>query len=82
METLVKEYLERRFAGSHADVYTDEPAGRVMGTIVWDKWEEREQLQRQQEVWEALRDHFQAAAQNISLILAYTPHEYDTLAAH
>lgn len=81
MERRVKELLERHFAGSHAELYSDPLTQRVVGHFLWDGFDEVDQYDRHRTVGELLRRELGGEAQRVSTILIYTPQEYGALAA-
>ena len=53
----------------------------MSGQIVWRGFEGREQIERQRDVYNVLRDELAEQEQGISIILAYTPHEVEAMQA-
>ncbi len=52
------------------------PGGRVVGRVLWTGFDGQEHLERQNRIWELLRDRFQSRSTQIGVLLAYTPHEF------
>ena len=77
----VKEILERHFDGAAVKVDRFSGARKVSGQIVWKRFEDQEQIDRQRAVYNVLRDELGADARGVSIILAYTPHEVKMMRA-
>lgn len=75
----VREILERNF--SNADINLDRSSGteRLSGYIIWSGFNKVEQLDRQRLIYNTLRDELQADAAKISIILAYSPEEWEAM---
>ena len=78
----VKQALEQRFVGANAEGVTWEPSTeRIGGLLLWEGFAGLEHRERQKRVWNFLRQDFDAEAAHVSLIFAYTPHEYEVMQA-
>jgi hypothetical protein len=70
----VTKVLESRFPG--IDLQIEEmPNGRIMGTVVREGFADLDQVDRQTNLRDALRDNPNLDGSQIGLILAYTPEE-------
>ena len=78
----IKEALEQRFSGADADGITwQQNTERIGGLLLWEGFAGLEHLERQRQIWDLLRNRFAAEAVQVSLIFAYTPHEYGVMQA-
>ncbi len=77
----VREILARRFPGSVIDVGLFHGAKRVHGHMLWAGFDPMEQIDRQQAVHDALREELGPDATQVSIILTYTPDEFDLMRA-
>jgi len=77
----VREILERHFPGSVIDVGLFHGAQRVHGHILWAGFEDMEQIDRQQAVHDAIHGDLGPDAKQVSIILTYTPDEFELMRA-
>lgn len=70
-----------KFRGVDTKLEWDDGLQKVTGFLIWDGFEEMDHVSRQQKVWEMVRGELGSEAVNVSLLLAYTPQEYETLMA-
>ena len=70
----VKDYIEHELAGAKASLELAS-GGRVFGRVLWENFEDIDDMERPQYLWKRLRNHFRARAAEIGVILVYTPHE-------
>lgn len=75
----VHDALDRRFSGAKIHVSRFSEGDRLNGYIIWSGFDEVEQLDRQRRVYAALREELQADAAKISIILAYSPDEWEAM---
>ncbi len=82
MEELAEEIralIENRFEGAQVDI---EPisAYKVSGTVLWDGFDEYRQSDRQQMLWDFLRDNLSPQQQmGIATLLTFTPVEVEEM---
>ncbi|HET6387121.1 MAG TPA: hypothetical protein VFJ58_27350 [Armatimonadota bacterium] len=81
MEGRVKEALLRRFPGAELELEYTECSGRIIGRISWRGFTGLDQMDRQEKLWQALREELGADASGVSIILTYTPRELKLMAA-
>lgn len=80
MKRKIKQVLEAQFAGIEVDF--DKPSGeRVNGHVVWEGFTGHDHVDRQQRVRQALRDGLGADAQQVGILLTYTPRELRAMMA-
>ena len=77
----VSQLLVSRFPGAVVEVGRFHGAERVHGHILWDGFDDVEQFERQRQIYEALQEGLGADAMQVSIILAYTPFEYELMSA-
>lgn len=76
----LKALFEKTFQNAHVDIDPPSPTGRIGGTIVWQGFEGRDQLDRQNEVWAIIDKNFNDdEKRNIILIMTLTPDELSTI---
>ena len=72
----VREVLARRFPGAEFDLELSVPSRKVGGFVIWPGFEGKEQIDRQQLVWQAIRGDLSRDDQlQITAILTVTPNE-------
>jgi stress-induced morphogen len=82
MREQVERFLTERFEGIVTDFGPQMTADRrLSGVLVWDQFEGLSVAQRQNLVWDALRERFAAEATLISTLVTMTPEEYGALAS-
>jgi hypothetical protein len=82
MRERVERFLRERFNGMIVDFGPPaDPERRLSGVLVWKDFEEMTVAQRQDLVWNALREEFGPDSAQVSTIVTVTPGQYDTLAA-
>ncbi len=80
MEREVKDILETAFCGMK--VLTEVlPGGRISGSVIWAGFGEMDEVERQNLVRAELRDKLGERAQNVGVLLTYTPEELDAMNA-
>ncbi len=68
--------LETMFSGSSVELEDPSPKVRIGATIVWNEFIGKDQLERQNMVWEVIDRNFEPSeARHISLIMTLTPDE-------
>ena len=72
----VKSVLAGSFPGAQIDVDRFGGSERVGGHIIWQGFEDLDQVDRQRQVYQTLRRGLGAETTHISLILAYSPQEW------
>ena len=72
----VKALLQERFPGADMDVEASPYSEKVSGYLVWNGFEDLEQIDRQDLVISWLRQQLGAEARHVSVILTYSPNEY------
>lgn len=70
----VKRILEQSFPGIQTEMETLS-GGRLFGTAIWDGFDGHDNVERQQMIRAALRSALGAEAQQVGILLTYTPHE-------
>ncbi len=81
METELKEFLELALPGSIVSLERSPVSERVSGSIVWSGFADLEMPERQKLLREKIIQHFGSAATAAGILLTYTPHELDVMAA-
>lgn len=82
MEELAEEIraiIENQFEGAQVDI---EPISdyKVGGTVLWDGFDEQRQSDRQQTLWEILRNNLNPQQQmGIATLLTFTPVEVEEM---
>ncbi len=76
----VTQILEQAFQGMNVELF-EMSSGRLSGTIIWDGFDGQEQGDRQHLVREVLKEALGAQVQEVSILLAYTPHEMSAMQA-
>ncbi len=80
MEQQIAQILTQAFPGMTIDL--DETRGpRVQGRIVWDGFTGKDQVDRQTTVRERLKQELGAEAQQVGVLLTYTPTEIEAMQA-
>ncbi len=76
----IAQILKQAFPGMTVDL--DETMGpRVHGRIVWDGFAGKDQVDRQTTVRERLKQELGAEAQQVGVLLTYTPTELEAMQA-
>ena len=81
MEERLRQILETAFPGAKINLERIPGSERMSGYIAWDGFEDWEQMDRQEAIWKALREHLGAGAPGVSIILSYTPREMELMRA-
>ncbi len=83
LRTKVESALRRHFPGAHVEGLRRAPGGtRLGGTLVWDGFAGKTQLQRQDLLWGVLREELSEDEQaQLSLIMAVTEEELGLILA-
>jgi hypothetical protein len=80
MECKVKSILETAFQG--IKVLTEVfPDGRISGSVIWAGFDGLDEVDRQTIVRNELRDKLGADAQQVGVLLTYTPDELEAMNA-
>ena len=80
MEQQIAQILTQAFPGMTIDL--DETLGpRVHGRIVWDGFDGKDQVDRQTAVRQALKQKLGPEAQQVGVLLTYTPTELEAMQA-
>lgn len=74
----VQQILTERF-GEGVNVSREAGEQRVSGYIVSDRFTDLEPLERQREMRDYLKQRLDADVQGVSIILAYSPHEWTVM---
>lgn len=75
IERITKTLLES-FPGARVDWDPPEPYSKLSGFLIWEGFEGKEQIKRQDQVWKALRKTLSKEdRRNIGAILTATPYE-------
>lgn len=77
IETVISE----AFPGSNVYLDTDRHSMKVSGIMVWAGFGSADQVDRQEQLWNALRSRLGAESTRVSTIFTYTPGEYRMLKA-
>ncbi len=80
MEQRVTHILQQAFRGMEVELY-EMSNGRLSGTVIWQGFDGEEQGDRQHLIREALQSALGAEAQEVGVLLAYTPHEMRVMQA-
>ena len=75
----VKTNPESRLPGSRVNVGLWHGARKISGHLIWDGFEGEEQIDRQRRLHDVLRAELGPDAQPVSVILTYTPTEYEAM---
>ena len=79
MEKLIKRLktlLRRNFKGAEVTLEQASPDSKVGGYLIWDGFQEMDQLERQHQMWEVFRAHLSPEErQKLTAILTLTPEE-------
>ena len=75
------DFLTAEFGGCTVSGLEALPGGdRMAGTLLWAGFEGLSQIDRQNRLWDALREHFDAAElQSISFLITFTPDEVEAI---
>ncbi len=79
LEERVSAVLNQRFHVHAMDVHRNSEAERISGRIVTSDFDGMQQIDRQRVVHNALRDALGADSDGVSIILTFTPDEYEAL---
>lgn len=77
----VTNLLRRHFQGARTEVDFAYGAERASGYIVWDGFDDMEPIDRQHMLFDVLRGELREDVQRVSIILTYTPDEYNIMAS-
>lgn len=80
MEQKVRDVLENAFPGINVETEIL-PGGRISGFVVWAGFIGMDQVDRQTKVRDALRLGLGEEAQEVGVLLTYTPDEMDAMSA-
>jgi len=70
------ELLSRNFKGAEVALEQAVPLQKVGGVLVWDGFQDHDQLERQHQMWQVIRDALRPEEQlQITAILTMTPEE-------
>lgn len=72
----VKALLQQRFPGADVILEPDPYSKRVIGHLIWNGFEDLEQIDQQDLVISWLRQQLGAEARRVSVILTYSSNEY------
>ncbi len=67
--------LHDRFKGMAIDLGPLGQTGRLSGVLIWDGFRGMDFVDRQNNVWSAIRDTLEADAQKVSTLITLTPAE-------
>jgi acid stress-induced BolA-like protein IbaG/YrbA len=74
----LKEVLTRRLKLRNPTFILEHSGRRISGSVIDEAFKRRDDLRRQNKIWDALEAEFgPAALQLVGMILAYTPEEWD-----
>ena len=76
----LRDLLEDRFAGAEVLIERLPGTNRLTGHIVWSGFEGMDHFERQEKIWELMRNNLGAQSAGISVILSYAPSEYNAMA--
>ncbi len=74
MEQKVRDLLQTAFPGIDVD-FEVLPDGRISGSVVWAGFAELDHVDRQKKIRELLLEKLGAEAQQVGVLLTYTPDE-------
>ncbi|MDO8587380.1 MAG: hypothetical protein Q7T82_10095 [Armatimonadota bacterium] len=74
MEQKVMDILRESFPGIELDIDVL-PDGRISGSVVWEGFTGLDQVDRQDKLRSVLREKLGADAQQVGVLLTYTPDE-------
>lgn len=75
-------FLTDTFPGSELRELELMDDGRLVAMLVWQAFEELDQIDRQNALWNALREHYERddLRRGLGMILTFTPHEAAVIA--
>ena len=80
MEQRVKEIIETAWQGASA--LTERlPGGRVSGSVIWEGFDGRDDVERQQMLRKLLADNLGQDIFDVGILLTYTPAEIEVMRA-
>ena len=77
----VRQAVVDAFPGCDPRLEWDDGLQKVVGVVLWDDFEKLDHVTRQRKLWSVLKKALGPNAQQVSLLLTYTPHEYETYLA-
>lgn len=80
MEEKVKEILDAEFPGIEVETEVV-PGGRIHGHVIWAGFAEMDDVDRQTRIRAVLKEKLGPDAQQVGLLLAYTPDELKAMRA-
>jgi hypothetical protein len=75
------EVAKKNYPGCEVKVKWDKGLEKVVGFILWDGFAEMDHVSRQGGLYDVLDRELGPDAEEVSLLLTYTPKEYNTLMA-
>ena len=83
METVerIRQIAAESFPGCDPRLEWDEDLQKVVGVIIWDGFGKLDHASRQGKLWKVLKDALGPDMQQVSLLLTYTPRDYNTMMA-
>lgn len=76
----VTHILEQTFPGMNVEL-NEVSGGRLHGTVIWDGFDDKDMVDRQQLIRKALKEALGVQFQEVGVLLAYTPHEMSAMQA-
>ncbi len=80
MEQKVIDILQTAFPGIKVEIDVL-PGGRISGRVVWEGFAELDQVDRQNIIWDELRQKLGPEARQVGILLTYTPYELEAMSA-
>jgi len=77
----IESIISEVFPGGEVYLDIDRHSMKISGILVWEGFGAADQVDRQTQLWNALRSRLGADATRISAIFTYTPGEYRMLKA-
>ena len=77
----VRRAVVEGFPGCDPRLEWDEGLQKVVGVLLWDGFETLDHATRQRRLWNVLKKALGPDAQQVSLLLTYTPREYEVYLA-
>ena len=77
----LKAVLNANFEGAEITLHLPVYGNKVWGRLIWRGFENTETLERQKRICDLLRNQLGKDAQGVSMILAYSPHDWELMQA-
>ena len=77
----VRKIIEESFPGCQLEIDLDSSSQRVTGFLIWSGFEDIDQMDRQNKLWDVLKKRLGDEATRILAIFTHTPNEYEAMMA-